>query len=594
MLVTLQALFRFAVPVLFPETGPLGTLGSMLCGLGVVVWWAFFSRASGSERLAGVALMIAALVASRPLMHPSIATGMMGMMFFIYAIPVVSFSFVIWAVATRGLSDRIRHASMVATVLLACGAWALLRTDGITGEGASQLAWRWSETHEARLLAKAAREPEVLPASVESPAAKSSEPVAEPPVQAPETVPAIPAARATAPLSLPEKIEPAAEWPGFRGAGRDGVVRGVRIQPDWSSSQPVELWRRPVGPGWSSFAVDGDLFYTQEQRGSEEIVGCYRVTTGAPVWAHRDTARFWESNAGAGPRGTPTLDRGCVYTFGATGIVNALDAKKGTVLWSHNAAADTDTKTPGWGFSSSPLVVEDVVIVAVSGKLVAYDLASGKRRWDRPSGGGSYSSPQLATIDGVPQVILLSGAGAMGVSPKDGTVLWQHAWPGTTIVQPALAPEGDVLISTSDMSGGVGIRRIRVSNGSSGWTVEERWTSAGLKPYFNDFVVHKGHAFGFDGRILSCIDLQDGKRKWKGGRYGNGQLVLLSDQDLLLVLSEEGELILVKASPEEFAEVARVPAIQGKTWNHPVLVGNVLLVRNGEEMAAFRLPAAGR
>ena len=157
-----------------------------------------------------------------------------------------------------------------------------------------------------------------------------------------------------------------------------------------------------------------------------------------------------------------------------------------------------------------------------------------------------------------------------------------------------MTADGDVLVNAIASTGGIGTRRLHVSHGSGRWNVEERWTSNGLKPYFNDFVVHEGHAFGFDGSILSCIDLGDGTRKWKGGRFGNGQLVLLADQDLLLVLSEEGELALVGATPGQFTELARVRVLDDKTWNHPALVGDVLLVRNGEEMAAFRLPRAGR
>jgi outer membrane protein assembly factor BamB len=323
------------------------------------------------------------------------------------------------------------------------------------------------------------------------------------------------------------------------------------------------------------------------------VVSCYNLSTGNPVWRHRDAARFWESNGGAGPRATPTLSNGRVYTFGATGLLNALDARNGSVVWSRNAASDTGAKTPGWGFASSPLVVNDLVIVAASGRLAAYDAATGNPRWSAPARAGSYSSPQLMTIGGVPQVLLLTGTGVTSVAPADGKLLWEHGWPGTPILQPARTSDGDVLITTGDMSGGVGTRRIAVAHGSGGWTVEERWTSAGLKPYFNDFVVHKGHAFGFDGSILACIDLKDGTRKWKGGRYGHGQLVLLPDQDLLLVLSEEGELALVAAIPDQFTEFAKLPAIEGKTWNHPVLAGDVLLVRNGEEMAAFRLSLAG-
>jgi outer membrane protein assembly factor BamB len=313
------------------------------------------------------------------------------------------------------------------------------------------------------------------------------------------------------------------------------------------------------------------------------------------VWAHRDAARFWESNGGAGPRGTPTLAGGRVYTFGGTGILNALDARDGSVLWSRNVATDTGRKVPIWGFSSSPAVVGDTVIVAAAGTLAAFDAATGNPRWVGPNRGGGYSSPHLTAIAGVPQVVFLSGAGAIGVAPSDGAVLWKHEWKSDGIVQPAVLVDGDILMgSGSGMTDHNGLLRLAVAHDPGGWNVKERWMSTGLKPYYNDFVVHDGHAFGFDGSLLSCVDLADGTRKWKGGRYGHGQLVLLPDQDLLLVLSEEGDLALAKAAPDGFTELARHKAIEGKTWNHPVLVGDVVLVRNDQEMAAFRLPVAGR
>jgi outer membrane protein assembly factor BamB len=441
---------------------------------------------------------------------------------------------------------------MVTTILLACGVWTLVRTGGIDGDHVADFAWRWAESPEERLVA-----------------------------QDGDALATLPAASVT--------METEAEWPGFRGPDRDGIIRGVRIEIDWSASPPVELWRRPIGPGWSSFAVHGDFLYTQEQRGDDEVVACYNATTGEPVWRHYDAARFFESNAGAGPRGTPTLSDGRVYALGATGILNALDARNGTVVWSRNAASDTDTKIPIWGFSSSPLVVDDVVIVAAASSLIAYDFTTGNPRWFSKSGTVCYSSPHLLNIDGVTQIVLLNETGATSVAQADGTLLWEYPWPGGPIVQPALTADGDILITASERSG---IRRIAVMQGPDGWIIKERWTSDRLKPYFNDFVVYKGHAYGLNGRSLSCIDLDDGARKWKGGRYG-GQLVLLADQDLLLILSEKGELVLAEASPDQFTEIARFPAIKGKTWNHPVLVGDVLLVRNAQEMAAFRLSLAG-
>ena len=481
-----------------------------------------------------------------------------------------------------------------------------MRTEGISGDHVLSFNWRWTASPEERLLARIGREPAPpapAPAASASPATSPATVVPSPqPTPSAPAGAAKPVPRAATPVPAPTAAAPlpsaaaTADWPGFRGPERDGIVHGVRIATDWSASPPVELWRRAVGPGWSSFAVSGGRLYTQEQRGDDEIVSCYEEATGAPVWTHKDAARFFESNGGPGPRGTPTLTGGRVYTLGATGILNALDAADGRVVWSREAASDAEgtrsmggggtVKVPDWGFSSSPLVVDDLVVVAMAGQLVAYDLATGKPRWTGPKGGVSYSSPQLATIAGVPQVLLANATGLTSVAPADGKVLWQHKWRGFPIVQPAFTTDGDVLLAIASDSG---TRRLAVAQAAGAWTVEERWTSPGLKPYFNDFVAHEGHAYGFDGRILACIDLASGERKWKGGRYGNGQLVLLAEQDLLLVLSEDGELALVNATPDRFTEVARVPALQGKTWNHPALAGDTLLVRNGEEMVAFRL-----
>ena len=588
----LIVLARFGLPTVMAEAGMAVMMGGAVGALLIVVWWLFFSRAPWVERIGFIALIFGALAGTSYFVHESIGNGMMGMMLFLLGIPVASVALVASAVATRQLSTVTRRVSIAVVILLACSAFTLLRTGGISGQGDSDLHWRWTPSPEERLLAQAADEPAAIAtneptAIAEKPAIELSDdgPSAPSTVTEAETVER--ASEVTAPV-----VKTLAEWPGFRGQNRDGIVRGVRIDTDWSKSPPVEMWRRPIGPGWSSFAVLEDFVYTQEQRGDDEIVACYRLSTGEPVWRHRDPVRFWESNGGAGPRGTPTISGDRIYSFGATGILNALDARRGSLIWSRDVATETNTKVPDWGFASSPLVIDDLVIVAADATLVAYDLATGHQRWVGPVHSGSYSSPHRTTIDGVEQVLLLGGSGATSVAPATGTVLWEHQWPGMAIVQPGMLSDGGVVFNGSGGTGGT--RRLAVTHGPNGWTAEERWTSNGLKPFFNDFVIHNGHAFGFDGSILASINLEDGKRAWKGGRYGNGQIVVLPDQDLLLVLAEEGDLALVSATPDQFREIARVPAITGKTWNHPVLVRDILLVRNGEEMAAFRLAPAAR
>ena len=562
-LVLLQWGVRFGWPLVDPDAGPFAMLGGMVLWLGVILWWGFFSRAPRGTRAIGAVLLLVVPIASRWAFHPSFATAGMGILNLIYLVPVLCLAFVVWAAIAGRRAGGVRVGGMFAVILLACLPWALTRIDGVSTLGHTEFAWRWTPTAEERLLAegsdRAAPEPE-----------DGSEPEVAPATEA----------------------DAVAEWPGFRGPLRDSRISGVRIETNWEASPPVEMWRRAVGPGWSSFAVQGDLVYTQEQRGEEELVSCYRIDTGRPVWQHADATRFWEANAGAGPRATPTLDRGRVYALGANGSLNALDARDGSRIWNRDIVADTGVATPEWGFSASPLVVGDVVVVAAVGKLAAYDRDTGEPRWQGPEGGDGYSSPHLLTLGGIEQIVLLSKTGAASVRPADGTVLWQYDWAAKSrIVQPALLPGGDLLMSRGETTG---LRRVGIAKDGDAWSMEERWMTKRLKPYFSDFVIHEGHAYGIDGNIAAAIDLETGDRKWKGGRYGGGQVLLLRDQSLLLVLAEKGDLILVSATPDEFREIARVPVLEGKTWNHPVVVGDVLLVRNSEEMAAFRLPLEGR
>lgn len=545
-------LFRYIVPALFPETLIPGIFGGLAGGLAVILWWAFFSRASMIERLVAILLLIAAPIGASLLLHETIATGGQGMMFVILSVPVISLVFIAWAVATRSFSNGVRRWSMVASIILVSGIWTLLRNDGITGDFTPDLVWRWSKTSEERLIAMEGNTSGDMSTDL-------------------------------------VVLDSVAEWPGFRGPYRDALVNGLTIETNWELSPPRELWRRAVGPGCSSFAVNGDYFFTQEQRGEDELVSCYNLETGDLVWKHGDSARFWDSHAGAGPRATPTLHKGRVYTMGGTGILNALDATDGSQIWSRNAAADCETQPSGWGYTSSPLVVDSLVIVGIVGKLAAYDLETGEPRWFGPDGGFGYSSPQLFTIEGVPQVLLMSQAGTISIEPASGRILWEYPWPAEDrILQPALIEGSDLLLS----KGYEGVRRVSVSQNEDEYAVRELWTSTEMKVDFNDQVIHNGYAYGYDGPYLTCLDLNSGKRMWKGNRY-RGWNIILADQGLILVLSEKGDLALVNASPDTFTELGKIQAIEGRTWNHPALAGNIVLVRNSEEMAAFRLSPAG-
>jgi outer membrane protein assembly factor BamB len=272
--------------------------------------------------------------------------------------------------------------------------------------------------------------------------------------------------------------------------------------------------------------------------------------------------------------------------------LNCLDARTGARLWQHDISADAPAKPPLWGFSGSPLVVKDKVIVFAGGQsgrqLLAYDAASGNLAWTATASEGSYASAQLVTIAGQPQCLLPGDHGVTAVDPATGSVLWQYGQP-TPGAPRALQVQ---LVGQSQLIGTLaltGLTLIDVTREGSQWQAAHVWSTSQMRPEFSDIVVHEGHAYGFDGAIFCCIDLSSGKRRWKEGRYGRGQVMLLAEQALLLVVTEEGEALLLPADPSHHEELGRFRALEGTTWNHPVIAHGRLYVRNAEEMVCYKL-----
>ena len=408
------------------------------------------------------------------------------------------------------------------------------------------------------------------------------------------------------------------DYPRFLGSGYWPEVTGVRLERDWQTHPPQEMWRREIGAGWSAFAVAGNYALTQEQRGDQELVSCRQVEDGQVVWTHADQTRFDPDDlkgglGGIGPRATPTIASGKVITQGGTGIVNCLDARTGAVLWSHDTAEEFDTDVLVWGKSGSPLVAGDLVIVNVgspsdpaareqfNASLVAFDLETGAVRWTAGNRRASYASPMVATLAGQRQIVMVNESYVTSHRLTDGEVLWEHPWAheqdyNASASQPIPLPGDRLLLSKGY---GVGASLIDVARDDAGqWAVQPVW-SPPIKPVmktkFTNAVLRDGFVYGLDDVILECIELETGTVQWKKRRqppFGYGQIMLVGD--VILVLTESGELLLVEASPERYHELAGIQALdrENVTWNTPAFAPPYLLIRNSREAACYRLPLA--
>ncbi|MCM2258178.1 MAG: PQQ-like beta-propeller repeat protein [Vicinamibacteria bacterium] len=484
----------------------------------------------------------------------------------------------LWFVAFSRLAPRVRLAGLGAMLAAIALFFGLFRVRGFSGDLIPIVESRWAP-------------PPALPTA----------PTTLPPAPTPEpSLAATPASAAASSAAPPPGVDapapaavaptaPAPSWPQFMGPDRDSVLPGPKLA-DFAKRPPQLLWKQPIGTGWSGFAVRDELALTLEQRGEEEALVAYEAATGKVRWISSWPAHYAAALAGDGPRSTPTIDGDQVFTIGAQGTLSAHDLASGRRQWLRETLAENGATAPQWGVSGSPLVHAGRVIVNVGGpggrSLVAYDRHSGAPVWAGGDDAASYSSPFLARLLGRQQVVIWNADSITGHDPETGAVLWRQEWPsvGEKVSKPLALGDDGVLVSAGY---GVGAKRFRLATVGEAIQSCLVWESTRLKAKFTNVVLHDGLLYGLDDGVLACVDPQTGERRWRAGRYGHGQVILVAGQ--LLVLAESGELVLVDPKPDALHERSRIPVLAGKTWNPPALAGDLLLVRNDKEAAAWRL-----
>jgi outer membrane protein assembly factor BamB len=413
---------------------------------------------------------------------------------------------------------------------------------------------------------------------------------AAPAAQPPATVVAAAAPESAAPAPAAE-AKPAPYWTDYRGPLRDGHYRQTPVLDAWPANGLRRLWKIPIGLGYSSMVIADGRLYTIDQRRDKEVVAAYDAASGRELWAHSYPAFFQEGMGGDGPRATPVWHEGLLYSMGATGWLKVLDAATGKVKWEKDILKDNGAQNLTWGMSAAPLIVDEKVIVQPGGmegkSVVAYHKLTGERVWSSLNDQQAYTSPMLVTLAGRRQIVTATALRFVGLDAADGKLLWEFPWTteyDVNAAQPLVVGDNRLFISAGYDHGAA---LLEIEKSGDGLAAKQVWFNKKMKNKFSSSVLHEGHIYGMDEAIMACVRVSDGQQTWKGGRYGYGQLLLAGGN--LVVISESGELVLVKATPEKHTELAKFPAIEGKTWNVPAMADGVLFVRNLAEMAAFRI-----
>ena len=533
--------------------------GPLITGFLFSVWLLVASRLRWKEKLgiaaASILCPLIAVLISVP--EQALHTTQ-----WIYGIPIAIFMITLALTCWRRSPQR----TVFAVVLLSVGwgSFTLLRNEGFDGEYYPGFAWRWSPRHE-ETLSQLSTAPQSLPNVNLTESAENTT----------------------------QSRDDRRSWPQFRGPEGNGAVAEDLADPDWTKKPPKEIWKIPIGLGWSSFAYNDGRLFTQEQRGEKEYITCYSSLDGSLIWSHSDESRFSEVVSGAGPRSTPSVAGDYIYALGGNGLLTCLTAIDGTLTWQRSLVSDLGAPLPMWRFSGSPLIIGNMLVIyagaAGDDGLIAVEARTGQKIWGFPSTGMNYTTARLMTLADQACLIFCDGRGVHALTPDTGEPLWSFQpklWKGPAMVDPQQISPSTLIVALGD---GIGMARLEVTKENDKWSVRELWSTTRLRPSFNDSVVLGQFIYGFNQAIFTCIDASTGERKWQGGRYGFGQTVLLKNSARIIVAAENGDVVLLKASAERLNEIARMPVLNDKAWNHPIVVGDRLFLRNGKVAACLQL-----
>ena len=381
------------------------------------------------------------------------------------------------------------------------------------------------------------------------------------------------------------------DWGQFRGPNRNGHIPTQTVSIDWTKP-PKTRWSTPCGLGHSSIITSGKLAITMEQDQDQEILIARSFEDGQEAWRVAEKTKWHDMLSGTGPRSTPTLHNGKLYTLFSHGKLSRVDADSGNVEWSIQVTPES-YEFPEWGLAISPLIWNDMIILSLGGEVSAvkaYSIKSGKKVWQSEVAGKAvYLSPEVLRLLDEDHLIVSLVGKIVSLDPKNGKTLWEKPWKifmnNAQIVQP-IAVSNDSILLAAGYGKGAECFSIARDEESEKYRVQSSWKSKDLKAKFSNPIFKDGYLYGLSENLLVCLEAKTGKLMWRGKKYSYGRILLVDQK--LLILGHSGVLSVIDATHEEFREISsRQLLSDARCWNGPAFVSGYLLARNGEQIACF-------